>query len=143
MIRRRSNRDSGRPIVYIVPAPSSERPWTWGRRSHSLVGLDARGPDGLGELGEVTVVLGRIALGEVGDGDVEGVVLAEVGRYGHGVTGAGVCPGERPPAQVAVEHHGLGAHLLDGGRPLHVPELAPVEVAVGLDPLRPAEEDVA
>ena len=42
-----------------------------------------------------------------------------------------------------VERERRRDHGLDEGRTLHVAQLAPVEVAIGLGALRPAEEDVA
>ena len=51
--------------------------------------------------------------------------------------------GQCPAADSGVEGERRGDHRLDHGRPLHVPQLPPVQEAAGLDALRPAQEDVA
>ena len=48
-----------------------------------------------------------------------------------------------PAADPGVERESGRRHRLDDGRTLHVAQLAPVQIAVGLDSLRPAQEDVA
>ena len=50
---------------------------------------------------------------------------------------------ERPSALAGVEREPRRRHHFDHRRALHVAKLAPVEVAVGLRPLGPAEVDVA
>src|SRR4051794_10526431 len=49
---------------------------------------------------------------------------------------------KRPSTDLGVELQPEGGHGLDHRRPLHVPELTPVVVAVDLDARGPAEEDV-
>ena len=54
-----------------------------------------------------------------------------------------MCAGERPSAPVGVEGESCGTERLDLSRNLHVTELAPVQVAIFLNALRPAQVDVA
>ena len=58
-------------------------PASW---SDLLDGFDPVRADGFGEVGEVLVVLGCVAFGEVGDRLVEGIVVTEVGSDGNRVT---------------------------------------------------------
>ena len=60
-----------------------------------------------------------------------------------GVTGAGVGPGQGPAADAGVEPEHDRGHRLDDGRALHVTQLTPVQLAIGLDPFGPAQVDVA
>ena len=59
------------------------------------------------------------------------------------VSRSGVRPGQRLTADARVEREAVGYHRLDDSRALHVAQLAPVQITVGLRALRPAEEDVA
>ena len=92
-------------------------------------GVQPAGRDRRGQLRVVLLVLVGVGDGEVGDGLVEGVLAAEVGRDGDPVAGARVGAGERPAAQPAVDGHAGRDHLLDGQRRLPVAQLADVEVA--------------
>src|SRR5215469_7401401 len=67
------------------------------------------------ERGVVALVLVGVFLGEIGDRLVEFVGAAEVGGQGDAVAGAGVGPGQAPPAQPGVGRHDRGGHLLDPG----------------------------
>ena len=101
---------------------------------------------GLEQLPVIVLVAVRVGLGEVGERTVEHVTGAHIARDGGGVAGAGVCPGDRPRAELGVGPHPVGHHRLHRRGPLPVLQLAEVEVpgrAVdALHPL-PSEEDVA
>src|SRR5215212_4800299 len=83
-----------------------------------------------------------VNLREVGDRPVEALALAQVGGDLHAVAGAGGRPGQRPAAEARIQGQFLRRKALDLGRALHIPQLAPVEVA-SLPAAKPAEEDVA
>src|SRR5579859_3389416 len=101
-------------VVRRVGLGVSSRPAS-GRRGH------APGGDGGGEGLVVTVVLVGVGGGELGDGLVEDRGLAEVGGDRDPVTGPGVRPGQRPPAQLAVGAHSCRGHRFDVGGDLPVP----------------------
>ncbi len=87
-----------------------------------------------------------VGLGEGRHDLRELLVLAEVGRDGDAVAGAGVRPRQGPGADLAVEAEVLGGHVLDGDRALPVVQLPDVEVAdrsVEAHVALPAEEHVA
>jgi hypothetical protein len=70
-------------------------PGEWARHKTALDAfecLQASGPDRVGERLIVPLVLIGVALGEVSDGPVELVALAQVGGGRDGVAGAGVRP---------------------------------------------------
>src|SRR5215217_6996750 len=83
-----------------------------------------------------------ISFSEIGYRAIEALALAEVAGDPHAVAGAGVRPGQRPAAEACIDDQFIGRHALDVSRALHVPELAPVEVA-SCRAAKPAEEDVA
>src|SRR5215207_7687669 len=83
-----------------------------------------------------------ISFREIGYRAIEALALAEVAGDLHAVAGAGVRTGQRPAAELSIEDQFVGRHALDVSRALHVPELAPVEVA-SFRAAKPAEEDVA
>ena len=91
----------------------------------------------------VAIVLVRVPLGEVGNRLVELVLRSQVRGNRDGVARSGVRAGERVPADPRVHLERNGRHRFDNRRALHVAQLAPIEVTVGLGPLRPAQEDVA
>src|SRR5690242_10127469 len=89
-------------------------PWAlpWSSLGHTEVtvdGLDAfdgfqpPGPDCFDEVLVVLFVLVGVTRGEVGDRLVELIGCAQAFGDGDGVTGPGVSPGQRPPAEVRVE----------------------------------------
>ena len=53
----------------------------------------------------VPLVLVGVGLGELGDGPVEGIAAAEVGRDGDAVAGAGMGPGQGGGAHARVDRH--------------------------------------
>ena len=97
--------------------------------------------DGVHEGGVVRSRSGRRTGGEVGEGVVDGVVVAEVGRDRDRVARPGVTAGECPAAQPTPGDQVVAGHRLDDRAALLVLELADVEVASGR-PDGPAEEDV-
>src|SRR5215813_7112224 len=144
---------ASRPESCCLPRPPGS-PATRPVRPHSLpngvLNVAGRlGPavfDGGLECGVVEFVLVGVFLGEVGDRLVEFVRAAEVGGQGDAVAGAGVGPGEGPPAHLGVDRHARGDHLLDRRGELPVFQLADVVVVVnpvGAYHVGPAEEDVA
>src|SRR4029450_13343819 len=70
---------------------------------------------------------------------VELVALTQVGGDRDRVAGAGVGPGQGPPTDPGVEVEPHRCHRLDVGGAFHAPQLAPVVVAVGLQPLGPVQ----
>ena len=74
---------------------------------------------------------------------LEPVLLAHVRGERDWIAGTGVCQGQGSPAGLRVERQCRRDHGLDEGRTLHVAQLAPVEVAIGIVGFRPAQEDVA
>src|SRR3954467_15356674 len=113
------------------------------RWSNALVCNEASGLDGGTQRLVVAFVPTSIAFREVADRSVEAVLLAEVGGDRDGISGARVRPGEGLTTQPRAERQTGRHHRLDDGRSLHVSELSPVEITVGLDTFRPAQEDVA
>src|SRR5690606_25796873 len=105
--------------------------------------LEAPGPDQGPELLEVTLVLVRVPPGELHDRPVERVFSAQVGGDGDWVAGARVRPSKRPSAYPSVEREPGRHHPVHVRRHLHVAKLAPVEAAVAVLALGPAQEDVA
>ena len=96
--RSRSPVRPGAPIVdgcAAWPIPSTV--------SYAFDCLDPPGADGLGERAVVMVVLVGVAFGEVGDGGIEPITVAEVGRDRDWVSRSGVCAREGPPAQACVD----------------------------------------
>ena len=71
--------------------------------------------DGLGEGGKVGVVLLGVCAGELADGAIEGVGVAEVGGDGDGVTGPGVGMGQCASAHGGVLEQSVGGHRSDVG----------------------------
>src|SRR5215218_1740183 len=93
----------------------------------------------------VAFVLVGVSLGELDESAIEGVTVAEVGRDGDAVAGAGMSPDQRAGTQPTVKSHGGGVHRLDERGALPVTKLADVEVALdAVEALAvvPAEEDV-
>src|SRR5215471_7927613 len=125
--------------AFIASQPSSAPPGS----SNPFDGLQPPGGDRAGELLVVLLVLVGVALREVGGRFVERVAAAEVGGDGDRVSGAGVGAGQGPPADAGVIGEPERDHRLDQGGAFHVAQLAPVEVAVHIQALGPAEVDVA
>src|SRR5262245_36709344 len=98
------------PLANAVPRP----------RLHAGLGGQPSGVHGRGEGLVVAFVLVGVAGGELGDGPVEQVALAEVGGDGDPVAPAGVRPGQRRPAEPRVLR-GAGH-----GQPVHVRAALPV-----------------
>src|SRR5262245_38495925 len=126
--------------------PRETTRWWRGRAtlgpSNDSDSLDGREPAGLDRPEErlvVAVVLIGVALRERAHRPIERVRLPEVGADGDGVAGPCVSPGQRPSTQVRVERQPAGEHRLDVHGALHVAELAPVEVAVLIQALRPPQ----
>src|SRR5829696_1239440 len=76
----------------------------------------------------VALILVGIGTGEVGDGPVEDVAVAEVGRDGNSVTRAGVGAGEGRRTDPRVQRHHRGAHRVDVRRALPVAQLPDVGI---------------
>ena len=76
----------------------------------------------------VAFALISISDGEVGDGFVEPVALAEVSADLFGLAGASVCVCEGPSAQLGILHHDATAESFDEHTDLHVLELPDIEV---------------
>src|SRR5215212_5273345 len=94
----------------------------------------------------VALVLVGVGSGEVGDGPVEGVAVAEVGGDGYSVARAGVGAGEGRRTDPCVQCHHRGAHGVDVRRSLPIAQLADVEIPglpVDAGQSLPTEEDVA
>src|SRR5215469_10931796 len=72
--------------------------------------------DGGLERGVVAVVLVGVLFGEIGGRLVELVGAAEVRGQGDAVAGAGVSPGQAPPAQPGVGRHGPRGSSARSGR---------------------------
>src|SRR5215468_2147407 len=100
------------------------------RPSDALECFQAAGPDRVGELLVVPLVLVGVAPREVSDRLVEVIAVTQAGGDGDGIPGPGVCPRQRPPAGPRVERERKRGHRLDIGRSLHVAQLAPVVMAV-------------
>ena len=137
---------SWRSIAGEAPTarPGSQR--TGAGRQTPRGRLGPSGCHGLRERGMVALVLVGVGLREVRDRLVELGRVAQVGRDGHPVPGAGVRPRQGPGAQPGVVRHALRDHQLDRERELPVTQLPQVEVVV--DPVDvghpvPAQEDVA
>src|SRR5215211_3743407 len=105
--------------------------------------LQLAGSDRLRERLVVALVLVGVALGGVGDGAVELVVLPQVLGDRDRIPRAGVGPGRGPAADARVEVEPQRGHGLDLGRALHVAQLPPVVVPLDVHTLGPAQEDVA
>jgi DNA-binding SARP family transcriptional activator len=84
-------------------------------------GLGPAGRDGLGERGVIANGLVRVAHPEVGHGLLELRGTAQVGGDREAVPGAGMSPGQRPAAQLAVVRHLRGTHPFDRRGILPVP----------------------
>src|SRR5262249_26709361 len=116
------------------------------RRSDAFDRLDRAAAHGLDERGVVALVLVRVRLREGHQGLVERGAATEVGADGDRIARAGVRPGERPAADLAIDAQPLGPEGRRVEAALAVLELAEVEVAlhpVRHDPTVPTEEDVA
>src|SRR5215218_9925861 len=105
--------------------------------------LQPAGSDRVGERLVVALVLVGVALGKGADRPVERVALAQVFGDRDRIPRARVGPGQGATADAGVEAEGDRRHRLDLGRGLHVPQLAPVEVAGRVGALGPAQVDVA
>src|SRR5262245_2353963 len=90
----------------------------------------------------VALVLICIGLGEVGDGFVEAIALAEVSACLCGLAGACVRMCERPSAQLGILHHDATAESFDEHTDLHVLELSDIAVPA-VRTHCPAKEEVA
>src|SRR5271169_47851 len=132
----RGDRRCPMPFSYPSPADVSDA----GRRLGSAVF------HGSLERGVVTIVLVGVLLSEVSGRQVELAGATKVGGQGDAVAGAGVCPGQGPPAQSGVGRQVRGGHLLDRHGEFPVLQLPHVIVAVcsiGVARAGPAEKDVA
>src|SRR5213082_3505241 len=92
--------------------------------------LDRAGLDGREQRGVIALVLVGVGLCEPGDLLVEAVAGAKVGGDLDLIARARVCAGERPATRLRVDLEVLGLHRLDIRRPLRVPQLTHVEVAL-------------
>src|ERR1700722_5224436 len=145
-----SRRAGGQPHTKTAPIRSLPAAGdTRGRRqtlpdpSDAFGRCQAAGPDRLGELLVVLLVLVCVSLREVGDRFVERVALAQVGGHGDRVPGPRVGPRQRPSAYAGVKREPERSHQLGVRRALHIAELTPIEMAAHIQPLGPAEVDVA
>ncbi|CAM5494780.1 Enterobactin exporter EntS [Streptomyces avidinii] len=100
-------------------------------RSDAAGGGEPPVGDGGGQQGVIGAGPVRVAEREARDGAVEGVAAPEVARNGDAVAGAGMGAGEGPAAERGVLAEHARAHGVDFGRPLHVAQLAAVEVPPG------------
>ena len=91
----------------------------------------------------VPLCLIRVGDGKLGHGLGKRVVLADVSGDGRRIAGSGVGLGQAPGAEVDVRFEVGLVHQFDVRRALHILELTPVVVAIGLIVSVPAQEHVA
>ena len=127
--------------------PSSTRPASTSEPAYSPgLGGQPPGVDGGLERGVVPLVLVGVGRGEIRDGPVEGVALAEVGGDGDPVAPPGVSAGEGRSADARVQHGSRHEQAVHVSASFPVLELAHVVVAGhAVEPLDalPAQEDVS
>src|SRR4051794_18112624 len=88
----------------IAALRSLSRPSPARTASEALAGFQMSSADGLDELLVVLFVLVGVALGEVGDGPVEPVTVAQVRADSDRISRSGVRPSQRPAARAGIEH---------------------------------------
>jgi hypothetical protein len=99
-----------------TPSVSGDAPAP-GLRSDAFECLESSGADGVGEGLVVALVLVGVAPGEVGNRLVEGAALAQVGGDRDRIAGAGVGPGQGPPADPGVDTEADGVIVSTSAEP--------------------------